>query len=145
MVNRFWDKENKYAQGFLKEFKHWVWEVSYRQHTLGSFILFAKRSVERISDLTREELISLGMVMKEVEETLGQIEIFRPDRFNYWQMGNQLHHLHIHGIPRYERPRNFMNREWVDETWGRLPVWKKADDSEELIKAIRDAIRPHLL
>ena len=65
MNNRFYDKENRYGDAFLKEYKHWIWEVSYRQHTLGSFIIFSKNSkIEKISELNEEEIIELKEVMK---------------------------------------------------------------------------------
>lgn len=144
MVDRIWDVNNQYAHGFLKEYSHWVWEVSYRQHTLGSFIIFSKRPVERFSELRTQEMGSLVGIMKEIEKTLSEIKIFRPDRFNYWQMGNSLHHLHIHGIPRYKEPRWFDNRKWVDKSWGDIPIWEKQDASDELVRKIRDIIKPYL-
>lgn len=144
MVNRIWDPKNKYTEGFLKEFDHWIWEVSYRQHTLGCFILFAKRPIERLSQLKPKEMTSLVNVMKEVEETYSRIKTFNPDRFNYWQMGNYLHHLHIHGFPRYKEPRFFNERKWVDRTWGTVPVWSRKNVGHELVAKIRDEIKPHL-
>ena len=144
MINRIWDPENRYTEGFLKEFEHWIWEVSYRQHTLGCFILFAKRPVERFSELTGKEMGSLSKVMQEVEETLKGIKTFNPDRFNYWQMGNSLHHLHIHGFPRYKKSRMFDGKKWVDKTWGNIPIWSRKDVSHELVAKIRDEIKPYL-
>lgn len=143
-MKRIWDKENKYLGGLVKEFDHWVWEVSYRQHTLGCFILFAKRSVERISELRPKELISLGGVMREVEDALSKIKVFRPDRFNYWQMGNGLPHLHFHGFPRYEKPRYFDGKKWIDKTWGTVPMWLRKDVSRSLVEKIKEEIVFHL-
>jgi diadenosine tetraphosphate (Ap4A) HIT family hydrolase len=145
MVNRFWDKEGKYKEGFLKEYSHWVLEVSYRQHTLGSFIIFCKRQgVERISQLTDEEVKELRNVMKEIEETLSKIDGFKPDRFNYLQLGNQLHNLHFHGIPRYKEKRVFDGKEWVDETWGHPPKWSKKEVNKDLVIKIRGVIKENL-
>ena len=104
-IKRPWDKNNKYTGAFLKEYTHWILEVSYSQHTLGSFIIFAKRSIEKISELESNELLELKTVMCEVENVMGRIDKLKPDRFNYMQLGNALHHLHIHGIPRYKKPR----------------------------------------
>lgn len=144
MVNRFWDKNNRYSQGFLKEYRHWVLEVSYRQHTLGSFIIFSKRRVEKISELNIEELGDLASVMREIEKTLSKIPTFMPDRFNYWQMGNSLHHLHFHGIPRYKTSKIFNGVEWTDETWGHPPIWSALDCDEKLVIDLSEAIKPHL-
>ena len=144
MVNRFWDKNNRYTEGFLKEYNHWVLEVSYRQHTPGCYIIFAKRPIEKISDLETQEIDELKDVMGEIEATLSKINTLKPGRFNYWQMGNELHHLHFHGIPRYENPRTFAEKEWVDQTWGSVPIWSKDDVGYDLVVKVRDAIKPHL-
>ena len=144
MTKRIWDPENRYIESFLKEYEHWVLEVNYRQHTLGCYVIFAKRSVERISELTSEEIAELRSVMKEVEEALSRSDTFKPDRFNYMQLGNSLHHLHFHGIPRYSSPRMFDNKEWRDSNWGKVTVWPKKDISSDLVKKLKDAIRPLL-
>ncbi|MFA6194010.1 MAG: HIT domain-containing protein [Parcubacteria group bacterium] len=139
-----WDKKNKYTEGFLKEYDHWALEVSYRQHTLGCYIIFCKRPVEKISELKTEELDDLKNVMGEIEATLSKIDIFKPDRFNYFQMGNKLNQLHFHGIPRYNSPRKFDGKEWVDETAGSAPTWSHDDVEHNLVAKLRDAIKPFL-
>lgn len=144
MVNRFWDKKNRYTEGFLKEYNHWVLEVSYLQHTIGCYIIFAKRPLERISQLKSEETTELVNVMGKIESALTKVEQLKPDRFNYLQLGNHLHHLHFHGIPRYKSPRKFNSKEWVDKTWGHPPILSKEEVGEELVKKIRDTLRPHL-
>lgn len=136
---RIWDTEGKYKEGFVKEYNHWVIEVSFRQHTLGCFIIFAKRKVERVSELNNDEVIELREVMKELETTLSQIEELNPDRFNYLQMGNALHHLHFHAIPRYASPRNFLNKEWIDTTFGHPPIWSKVEVGKEIVITIKEA------
>jgi len=135
---RTWDPEGKYLDAFVKEYKHWVLEVSFHQHTLGCFIIFAKRGIERISELKDEEAIELKHVMKEFETTLSNIEDIKPDRFNYLQMGNALHHLHFHAIPRYATVRNFMNKEWQDTTFGHPPVWSKIKVDKEWVLKIKN-------
>lgn len=144
MVNRFWDPSNRYVEGFLKEFDHWIAEVSYRQHTLGSFILFCKRPLEKFSDLTPEELVDLTQSMKAVEQALKSSPEFQPDRFNYWQMGNKLHHLHFHGIPRYSSSRIFQEKVWVDSTYGKPPIWSAEEAETPIIHAIRSNLHSYL-
>jgi len=144
MVERIWDKENKYTEGFLKEYQYWVLEVSYRQHTLGSYIIFAKRSIEKISELEIEELADLKKTMAEIEAALLKIETFKPDRFNYWQMGNYIHQLHFHGIPRYSSPRIFNKKEWIDKTYGARPIWAEKEVNHSVVKKINEEIQDHL-
>lgn len=145
MVNRFWDKNNKYKSGFLKEYKYWVWEVNHRQHTLGSFIIFSKnQNIEKISELSNEEIKELKEAMGEIEDIFSKIDEFKPDRFNYWQMGNRISHLHIHGFPRYAKPRIFVGKEWTDKTWGNPPVWQAKEDDNDLIIKVRDVIKAYI-
>lgn len=141
---RSWDPTGVYKDGFLKEYEHWVLEVSFRQHTLGCFIIFAKRKVQRISELKPDELAELALVMKKIETILSSIPEFQPDRFNYLQLGNGLNHLHFHGIPRYQTPRKFGNREWIDSTWGHPPVWQNSDTDRQTVLAVKKAIEKSL-
>ncbi|MDQ5901188.1 MAG: adenylyltransferase [Patescibacteria group bacterium] len=144
MPSRVWDPEEKYKEGFVKSYSHWTLEVSFRQHTLGCFIIFANRHTEKISELENEEIIELKDVMKELEYTLSKIDSFKPDRFNYLQMGNALHHLHFHAIPRYANTRNFMNKTWEDSTYGHPPQWTKEESEKDLILRIKDKFLAHL-
>ncbi len=145
MQHRIWDPENKYPGGYLKSYNFWTTEISYRQHTLGSFIIFANRSVEKISDLTKDEIEELPHVMKAIEEAFASISNLQPDRFNYLQLGNAVHHLHIHGIPRYEKKRLFLDKKWIDMTYGNVPVWATANESQETVSKIRDLVLEKLL
>jgi len=141
---RIWDPEEKYKDGFLKEYKHWILEISFRQHTLGCFIIFSKKEVERISELTVEEFSEIRKVMHDMERALSSTKVFSPDRFNYLQLGNTLHHLHFHGIPRYETNRNFFGITWKDQTWGHPPEWSKKDVSRDLIIAIKSELAKYI-
>ena len=137
---RFWDNEGKFEAGFLKEYQHWVLELSFRQHTLGCFIIFCKRPTEKISDLTSEELTDLASVMKEMETLLQNLDGFKPDRFNYLQLRNVVNQLHFHGIPRYAEHRNFAGKEWIDTTYGKPPTWIFEHEDVKTINTIKSAI-----
>jgi len=145
MTVRFWDKNNKYTEGFLKEYNYWVLEVSYRQHTFGCYIVFCKREgIEKISELSEEELIELKQVFKEIETALLKNDTFKPDRFNYWQMGNGLHQLHFHGIPRYSSERQFAEKKWNDHSYGSVPIWAREEQTHEVVMKLRDEIKKFL-
>jgi len=144
MTLRPWDPENNYPGGVLKEYDRWVLEVSYRQHTLGCYIIFAKANVERISELAVPDIFEMRQVMRDIETALTKAPSFCPDRFNYWQMGNALHRLHWHGIPRYQTPRRFAGNDWVDTTWGSVPLWSKQNVGPALVEQIAGVLRPRL-
>jgi diadenosine tetraphosphate (Ap4A) HIT family hydrolase len=140
MTKRIWDIEGKYVDGFVKEYNHWIVEVSYKQHTIGCYIIFSKREIEKISELSDEEINELKIVMKQMEDALSNISFFKPDRFNYLQLGNALHHLHFHCIPRYDSSRNFNGRTWDDKTYGHPPIWTEDKIDKELVIKIKELI-----
>lgn len=144
MTQRIWDPNNKYPGGLIKEYNYWVWEVSYRQHTLGSFILFSKIRAKLLSQLPDKAMVSLAEAMKDIESTMNRIPQFNPDHYNYWQMGNATPHLHIHGFPRYQSPRYFAGKKWVDETWGDVPIWSRKDVNSKLVGLIATTIKSFL-
>lgn len=144
MPDRFWDKENKFINGFLKEYNNWVLEVNYRQHTLGCYIILCKRNIEKITDLAVEELVELTSVMKEMETALLTNDQFKPDRFNYMQLGNAMHNLHFHGVPRYKSQRVFDNKIWIDSSYGNVFTFAKEGATNDLVKKINQAIKPYL-
>lgn len=138
-MNRFWDPKDKYKGAVLKEFVHWMLEVSFLQHTFGNYIVFCKREcVQKISELKDEELLELKQVFKEIETALLENPTFKPIRFNYWQMGNKLKHLHFHGIPRYESPREFLGRTWKDPDSNTVPIWTTEEESQETVETLRE-------
>jgi diadenosine tetraphosphate (Ap4A) HIT family hydrolase len=145
MNSRIWDPRGKYQAGFLKEYNHWMIEISFRQHTLGCFIIFAKRPIQKISELESNELLELKQVMREIETTISSNDVFRPDRYNYLQMGNGLHHLHFHGIPRYVSPRIFLGRTWIDTTYGSTPVWSKEEVEDGFVIKLKNLFKDSLL
>jgi len=140
MAIEYWEEYDKYPEGMIKEYKYWTLEIAYRQHTLGSYMIFAKRKVEKISNLTNAELLGLKEVMNEIEEVLLKNEPFKPERFNYLQLGNSLHQLHFHCIPRYSSKRTYLGIEWIDPSFGTLPTWAKEDKNMEIIMKIKNRI-----
>lgn len=47
MINIIWDPSSLFTGAVIKEYQYWVLELSYNQHTLGSYILFCKRQIEK--------------------------------------------------------------------------------------------------
>lgn len=143
-MQRPWDPENKYISTVVKEYKNWILEVSCKQHTLGSLILFLKRETDPISlsQLSNEELLELRSITNEIEKAFAQSNLFKPNQINYLQLGNNLKWLHIHCVPRYAEKRIFENEEWIDTTFGHILIWKKEGASKKLLVDITKAIKP---
>ena len=145
MFQRFYDPQEKYLNGIIKEYPHWMLEVNYMQHTLGSYIIFCKRKgVEKISELTDEEHLEMKHVFADIEYALSENPFFKPDRFNYWQMGNELHQLHFHGIPRYAESREFNGKKWTDDQYGSIPKWTVERISQNTVATLRNIMREYI-
>lgn len=133
---------NEQNYSYLKEYQHWHVRVAPCQHTLGAMIISTKRHTVGLSTVTRDELLELQEIQKELERAL--TTLFQPDRFNYIQMGNVVTHLHLHLVPRYREPRTFAGKQWEDrafvETPYLAPPLKQEKDGEGAIVAIRSAV-----
>lgn len=145
MIERHWDPKGRYLGAVLRATADWCLEVSFRQHTLGSYILFCRRiGVRLMSELTEIELITLRNEMRIIEEALRKNPAFEPDRFNYLQTGDNVPHLHFHGIPRYERSREFEGKEWIDAAWGHAPTWTREEISWKLRESLKAEMKKFL-
>jgi len=145
MFKRFYDSKGKYNKGILKEYKYWILEVSYRQHTFGCYIIFCKREgVEKISELTNEEIIEFKIVCREIENALLQNEIFKPEKFNYWQMGNGLSQLHFHGIPRYLIGKELNNKIFKDNSFGTVPIFTEIEQDDDTVIKLKEVMKEYL-
>jgi diadenosine tetraphosphate (Ap4A) HIT family hydrolase len=78
-----------------------------------------KRHAEDLFEITDQEKDELFKVMRSLKSSLKNS--FNPDLMNYSSLGNELKHLHIHVIPRYERPVEFAGVTFTDERWGQNP------------------------
>lgn len=138
--NRPWDKNNEFTEGRLFQTDFWTVEISYKQHTPLSYILFLNRKAIRFSDLNQQEISELPVVMKEIESILESHPSLKPDKFNYLQLGNHIEHLHIHGVPRYKSERFFVNKKWVDKTYGNPPQWTTIISDHKEITLMRNEL-----
>ncbi|MFZ2804596.1 MAG: hypothetical protein WA001_05225 [Patescibacteria group bacterium] len=91
-------------------------------------------------------MLSLPGVMEDIECALRRHDLFRADHFNYFQLGNQLPLLHLHGIPRYKKGemRIFGNQPWTDETPGDLPQWSRIRVDRALVDMLVAQLKPLL-
>ncbi|MBI1969814.1 HIT domain-containing protein [Candidatus Woesearchaeota archaeon] len=145
-MQKHWDPENQYSHGDLKFYSHWFLGVNYCQPTIGTLVIVTLRpGLENFSGLQEEEFRELLQVMKEAECMLGSHSALRPNRYNYLQMGNVLHTLHFHLIPRYDKPRKFLEKTWKDPTYGHAPrKLSECKVGSELVRAIRDELKQYL-
>mgnify|MGYP001609300747 CR=1 FL=1 len=104
--------------------------------------------MQRLSDLTREELYELMIfVLPPYEKAIDHL--WRPDHMNYAWLGNESHvhqgHGHMHLIPRYKHPVLFAGLEFHDDQWGKnYAPYPKLGLPQSTLFMIRDALRKEL-
>jgi diadenosine tetraphosphate (Ap4A) HIT family hydrolase len=107
-----------YARLEVYRIGNWVWQVHENQSYLGRMILRLDRpETLSLSQCTSGEWLSLHENIKAFEQILGKL--FSPDRFNYAQMGNVYHQLHVQAVPRYKSHRIWANKTFRDKRWGK--------------------------
>lgn len=126
----------------IKEYEYWVAHVADSQQLLGYVNISLKEHKENLIDLTDEELIEFREVCREIQGALDKL--FQPDRYNYQQMGNLTRHVYFHLIPRYQHPRLFDGRQFVDERYGKLPERRWVFEEEEFLEKLASKIREKL-
>lgn len=107
--------------------------VSWCQEFPGQCIISSNK--ERISDLTKEDWVSLGKIEKELERVCQKL--FDATMFNFACLMNNayLHnekpHVHFQFIPRYRGVRNILNKKYVDKHFG-YNMWKWAESQKDI-------------
>ena len=98
---------------------YWTWSVRPTHSTIGSGVLSLRRPAEQFSDITKEESVDFGVMIKIIERTLKHS--FNYDRINYLMLMMVDYHVHFHVIPRYSRNIDFAGVTWLDKGWPALP------------------------
>jgi diadenosine tetraphosphate (Ap4A) HIT family hydrolase len=87
---------------FISELERTVVFLHQHQPYPGWCVLYLKDHAEHLADLTADEQAE---VFREVAHVAAAVRrAFAPVRINYECLGNQLHHVHWHVIPRYSSP-----------------------------------------
>lgn len=129
------------ADLLVVETESWTWSVRPAQPTLGSGIVALKRHALRLSEVTAAEMGDLAALVQQVETRLARC--FRHQIMNYLALMMVDHHVHFHALPRYDGPRDFAGRVWVDAGWPAFPVFGDAQhaDAPDVLLAIQSALR----
>jgi len=133
-----------FSKFLIKEYKHWAIYIHQNQGYLGRCIVWCKREdALDLTDATDEEREELFLVLRELKEAV--TKVFTPDWFNYSFLGNGTQHLHGHFIPRYAKPKTFMDVVFEDKLYGHN---YKTDHSFktplEVLKAVREKIKEEM-
>ena len=123
-----------------KDFGYWKLLVSNNTRTLGNCVLIVNRDVRRFSELTPEEVVNLGIAVKETENALQSA--FQYDKINWLMLMMKDPQVHFHVIPRYKESKQFANTEFVDGLQEGDPLmYDKIDLSQEVLNLVRDELK----
>jgi len=124
---------------WIKQAEYWNVHVCWFQHTLGTTGIILKRHIESFADLTKEEIGELGTLLKEFQKKLEKE--FGPDHFNIQMNCNWHHHLHFLLLPRYKERREFMGKDYFDNSFGEPIVYTKDEEQGDIRRALTDKLR----
>lgn len=130
-----------FSKFLIREYKHWAIYIHHNQGYLGRCVVWCKREdALDLTDATEEEREEMFLVLRELKEAV--TKVFAPDWFNYSFLGNETRHLHGHFIPRYAKPKTFMDVVFEDKLYGHN---YKTDHSfktpPEVLKAVQEKIK----
>ena len=101
----------------IKESKYWKLVLNKNQNLLGKCFLSLRRHLEAVPELSPAEWANLQEQLGHAAQVLDLA--FQPDHFNYAFLQNQDRHIHMHIIPRYEKPRVFAGVTFDDPDYSR--------------------------
>ena len=114
----------------LRQSRHWSWFVHENRSHLGRLVIVLNCKCHgSLTHCTHEEWMSLRPEISLYEDFL--LDLFKPDKFNYAQMGNELEQLRVHAIPRYRSSREWGGIVIKDVRWGQNPSPKPASPFTE--------------
>lgn len=131
-----------YPDTLIHRYQHWSVLLRPQQITLGSIVLAAHSEVTQFSQLDKHAISELAEVSADIENTLR--DCFDFDKVNYLMLMMVDPHVHMHVIPRYEKPREFNGYELIDKDWPLPPDLTQQVNNNEIMQAglleyLRDA------
>lgn len=127
-------------QTLVARYAHWLVLTRPHQATLGSVVLLSPGPETAFPDLPPAAFAELHDVTRDLETALRHR--FACDKVNYLMLMMVDPHVHFHVLPRYARSRDFHNcRSFADEGWPGPPDLAGGSRDEDLLRAVRDALR----
>ncbi len=130
-----------FSKFLIKEYKHWAIYIHENQGYLGRCVVWCKRDdALDLTDATDEEREELFLVLRDLKEAI--TKVFVPNWFNYSFLGNETRHLHGHFIPRYAKPKTFMDVVFEDKLYGHnYKTDHTFKTAPEVLKAVQEKIK----
>ncbi|MCP4911578.1 MAG: HIT family protein [Oligoflexia bacterium] len=122
----------------VHEFKNSYLVVGDHYFYKGYCMLFTKRHVRELHELTDTETTELALELKKATQVIN--DIFKPWKMNHMLLGNQAQHIHWHIIPRYEDDQYHKSYPFSDVMKGEVDLSDYAH-TDESAKELADLIR----
>jgi diadenosine tetraphosphate (Ap4A) HIT family hydrolase len=125
--------------GVIHETAHWSVDHALTRWIGGWLIVKPKRHVEHLAELSTEEAAELGPLIQAVSAAMARV--LSPERVYVLSLGEEVHHIHFHVIPRYrELPGHVLRL--LEQAWGERSPWECTDEeAAATAAALREELR----
>lgn len=102
----------------IEQGRHWTIATNLNQNLIGRLVVVLVRDQESVTEVSPAEWMSLHHA---ICRTRGALDaLFRPDQVNYAFLMNQDAQVHLHVVPRYRTPREWLGEWFEDAHYGEL-------------------------
>lgn len=121
------------------QYSYWTVMLRPAQATLGALVLAAHEPAQSFSQLSPASFTELHTITGHIESAL--TKAFHNDKINYLMLMMVDPDVHFHVIPRYARPKQFADREFIDAGWPAMPNLGQINATDS---AVNELIMDHI-
>tara|TARA_R110002072_G_scaffold64203_3_gene159403 strand:+ start:12993 stop:13442 length:450 start_codon:yes stop_codon:yes gene_type:complete len=125
----------------IDEFEHSYFVVGDHHFYEGYSMLFLKRHVRELHELSESETTGLALELQRATKAVN--DCFSPWKMNHMLLGNQAQHIHWHIIPRYEKDPYHKSYPFSDVMKGEVDLSDYAHSDESALE-LATKIRKYL-
>lgn len=124
--------------GVIHQTEHWSVDHAVPRWLRGWLIVKPKRHVEHLAELAPEEAGELGPLVQATSAAVARL--LEPERVYLLSLGEEVHHIHLHVIPRYrELPPAVLPL--LSAAWGERSPWQCSEaEAAATAGALRDLL-----
>lgn len=126
--------------GVIHETAHWSVDHAIPRWVRGWLIIKPKRHVEHLAELSPDEASELGPLVQAASAAVACV--LEPERVYVLSLGEEVHHVHLHVIPRYgELPPSVLTLLAAAWAEGGSPWACTEDEAVDAAAALREVLR----
>ncbi|HNS95248.1 MAG TPA: HIT family protein [Candidatus Woesebacteria bacterium] len=100
----------------IRQEGNWYIALNRKQTFLGRTMLVYQQHIQEVSALPSQEWLKLHSLITRTQQAI--CKAFQPDKFDISILGNEIAHLHVHIVPRYQSARIVQGHSFTDNFWG---------------------------